>query len=156
MVKKRLSYFFLSLLILTGLVLPTFNSHLYAQAPEDCGLTCATGTLTSAQIKSLKTTPILAIPAPGPGQAIQLISSTAVLNYGGTDPFTNGQAIAFTWGSSSDFISLPILRASQVNSSSDQVMFSSGLSQYGNLTSFEDVPLYINNLGASEITGNKI
>lgn len=48
----------------------------------------ANKTLTSAQIKALRATPIEIIAAPGSGKGIVVVSATAKLTYGGTNAFT--------------------------------------------------------------------
>ena len=62
------------------------------QAGGGGGILQATGTLTSAQIKLLHTTPIVAVAAQGVGKVIVPISLNLKLNYGGTSAFSNGGA----------------------------------------------------------------
>jgi hypothetical protein len=51
-------------------------------------VSCATVTLTSAQVKALKATPITLVAAPGADLAIVPVSINLVANYGGTNAFT--------------------------------------------------------------------
>ena len=52
-------------------------------------LSFATITLTSAQIKAIHGTPIMIVPTLGPNQLPLPIATTAQLNYGGNNAFTN-------------------------------------------------------------------
>lgn len=56
------------------------------------GLLTQSFTLTSVQVKNLVATPILLIAAPPAGSFIQVIQTSAKLNYGGTSPFIAGGA----------------------------------------------------------------
>jgi hypothetical protein len=52
------------------------------------GEQCVTVTLTSAQVKALKATPITLVPAPGADLAVVPTRINLVVNYGGTNAFT--------------------------------------------------------------------
>lgn len=47
-------------------------------------------TITNAQIKALRTTPITVIAAPGAGKMISIVCATVKFNYGGTNVFVTG------------------------------------------------------------------
>ncbi len=109
--KAAVAYFVTVLAVLAAIALPAPPSHvshpisaqIYNPLPGAIGAAGAAGaaghdggsvqtvkvTLSSAQIKALKATPIQIIAAPGLGKTIQVITGTSVYNYGTVD-YTGG------------------------------------------------------------------
>lgn len=72
----------------SGNVLVSDGTNWVSTATTSVGLFQQTSiTLTSAQIKSLRATPIQIIAAPGSGKGICIVNATAKFNYGGTNVF---------------------------------------------------------------------
>jgi len=65
-------------------------------------------TLTSAQIKALRSTPIEIIAAPAAGYAVSVITATVKFNYGGSDVFVTGGNLEFRATSNTGLLFLPI------------------------------------------------
>lgn len=118
-----------------------------------------TVTLTSAQIKAIRATPIEIIAAPGSGKGIMVYSAAAKLNYGGTNVFVAGaaQTIALFYNNStgSSIGQSPVSNA-MITASVNQFAV---VTQSQNLSaqsagSIDNVNLAAKNTVATEITGN--
>lgn len=143
----------------SGNVLTSDGTNWTSAAPSGASeILVAKVTLTSAQIKAIRATPIQIIAAPGAGKVIMPVNVYYYYVYAGTNAFTNGQIIAprtvngatltglFEWG----------LPAASLNGTTSQTMFS-GVNPTGAQTTSTDVinkAVVMINLGASEITGN--
>lgn len=137
--------------------LPTF------QASSGGGITTATVTLTSAQVKALHATPITVLSAPGSGKFISIIHATSQLNYGGTNAFVNGggQAIQLYLGTDSTGVAQIIggmCTSAMIIATSSQVLdiyggFSGALGAQASSTVLNKA-LVASQSSATEITGN--
>lgn len=117
----------------------------------------STITLTSAEIKALRATPITMIPAAGAGTSFMIIQAQAKLNYGGTSPFTNPQDLALKLGIGGANISDAFQGTGFIDQSADTyaITIPSGASGGSYPASaYENVDIVLQNTGASEITGN--
>lgn len=65
-----------------------FIAGTFHRAADADAVYCTNVTLTSAQVKALKATPIELVPAPGADFAIVPVAINMVCNYGGTNAFT--------------------------------------------------------------------
>lgn len=114
-------------------------------------------TLTSAQIKSVRATPIELVAAQGAGAVIQLIAAQLKLNYGGTNAFTESAdnlVIRYTDGSgaivsgtieTTGFINQTADTYTNATPSADAIVAATGA---------ENEALVIHNTGDGEIAGN--
>jgi len=113
--------------------------------------------LTNAQIKALRATPITLVAAPGAGRVLEFISAVLLLDYGGTNAFTetaDNLAVKYNNGSgaaasetiettgwidqTADTMTIAVAR-------NDQIVAKSGC---------ENLPLVLHNTGDGEIGGN--
>jgi hypothetical protein len=124
------------------------------------GILSVTGTLTSAQIKSLNANPIQVIAAPAANTYIAVIFFAVKLNYGGTNPFTTtyGQTIQLYYGTTTGVNTLfannsNMIPSNQLNAS-QSLAFSTPVNVNPiNLSSISATALNIYNSGY-EIGGN--
>lgn len=112
--------------------------------------------LTSAQIKTLRATPITIVPAAGAGYVNELIGWDAFCKYGGTNVFTNPQDLALKYkdGTTAQ-ISETLTSAGFLDQAASE--FETGLVKKQVILAkagVDNQPIVIHNLGASEITGN--
>lgn len=128
--------------------LPTF---------QDVGIgLSATVTLTSAQVKALRATPIQIVAAAGSGKVIRVISCMAKMVYAGVNAFTNGQTCALSYDTAGTiFAATSVLNAASINNTATNYNLAQAANQNNVVdTTIENQPVYIKNIGASEITGN--
>lgn len=113
--------------------------------------------LTSAQVKAVRATPITLVPAPGVGKVLEFMSASLFLDYGGTNVFTESTAnlaIKYTDGSgvavsqtieSTGFIDQSADTLTNARPALDAIVAKSGA---------ENKALVLHNIGAGEIAGN--
>jgi hypothetical protein len=139
----------------SGNVLTSDGTNWTSSAPSGGVILEASGTLTSAQIKSLRATPIQVIAAPGAGKTIIPISITTKINYGGSNVFVAGasQIIALYYGTS--LLSISAVPNSMIVASSNQIKatITSGLGP-ALTTTIDNVAMNLYNTVATEISGN--
>lgn len=114
-------------------------------------------TLTSAQVKALRATPITVVAAPGANKSIFLIAAQLKSIYGGTNAFTGPQNLALRYqNGSGTIISNTITGAGFLDQTANeyQIVGISASSTITAATVVENQPLVIHNTGAAEITGN--
>jgi len=117
----------------------------------------ATASLTSAQIKALRATPITIIAAPGAGKVIEFIGATLKLVYGGTNVFTetdDNLAFKYTDGSGVS-VSGNIESTGFIDQSANT--YTSAVRQADGIvaaTGAENQALVLHNTGDGEIAGN--
>lgn len=120
-------------------------------------ITQAQVTLTSTQIKNLRATPQIIVPAPGAGNTVNVLGMQAKYVYGGTSAFTNAQNLGlFPQGSgSSHLVSGPLTGSTLLTPTVNT--YQTALPQVTTTltaSAFEYTALVLGNLGLSEITGN--
>ena len=117
---------------------------------------CTTVTLTSAQVKALRATPITVVAAQGAGVWIIPLMYAAKLIYGGTNAFSNGQSLGLFYASGSDGLFNVVNTGTQLNVTTDKNWFGPSVAtvQAPLPASVENQDLQIKNTGGSEITGN--
>ena len=120
-------------------------------------LQTATVTLTSQDIKSLRSHPVIIVPAQGPNTVIEILSTTAKFTYGGTNPFTNPHTIMASYGNVYGPAIVSNLVARSVINGTYTIYGNGPCNEY-NCLSFAGVidnqPVVINVNGSSDITGN--
>jgi len=138
----------------SGNVMTSDGTNWTSAAAPGAGLLVATGTLTSAQVKAARATPISIIAAPGSGSAIEIISIVGKMNYGGTNVFVAGaaQTLAVRLGTGSSFGVL--CTNAMIVASSNQMGFTNRINLSGAFTLFNNLALFVFNTVATEITGN--
>ncbi len=131
-----------------------------AAAAAGSGIITITGSLTNAQIKALRATPIQIIAAPGVGSVIRIINAVGKMVYGGTNVFTAGasQTIALYFGPGTTAIWVsPLLTNAMIVASSTRISSINptglALSTTVNAT-LDNQAVYVYNTVATEITGN--
>lgn len=112
-----------------------------------------TGTLSSAQIKALRATPVAIVAAPGAGKMIVPVSTTAKFIYGGTAYTGAGDSVNVYWGTTTSLNASGIANATMVGTTTTWQLLNIG--NTATTTTPENVALNWFNPGASEfITGN--
>jgi hypothetical protein len=114
-------------------------------------------TLTNNQIKNLRSTPIVVIPAPGPGKIIEIFRCNAKLNYGGHDHFiaNSGQDLRFSYGTI-DGVSIMLVATNElIVSSSNKILgvFNSGQALIDDIEIINKSVIIFND-SLEEIAGN--
>ncbi len=141
----------------SGNVLTSNGTDWISSAAPGGGILTAHFALTSAQIKLLNSVPQTIVAAPAAGNVIIPLIMTAVMNYGGTNPFTGaaGQTVAFYYGTTAVInIIIPnaILTASASEFGMGAPTFGGGAG--GALSAANGVALNLYNSSATEIAGN--
>ena len=113
-------------------------------------------TITSAQIKAIRATPITIATAPGAGLVIDLESAVLLLKYGGTNAFTNPQNFAIKYVNGSGVaISQAITAAGFIDQTGNmRTSAAPKVDQVATQAQCENQVIVLHNTGASEITGN--
>ena len=118
------------------------------------GFITITGTLTSTQIKSLRASPVVIVPAQGAGTMIRLISFTSKLNYAGSNVFAGTSSIVIFPESNLTNSLATLATNTIVNASSTQYFLGSPTALSGLSTIFENLGIQISVNSATEFTGN--
>lgn len=140
----------------SGNVLTSNGTNWLSSAPTASGIITVTGTLSSAQIKSLNGTPITVIAAPGGFMAIKIVNASAKFNYGGGGVFVAGaaQTIALYYTTATSIMTL--LTNANIVASSRQVSFYSAMTPvngtFDTIVGNKAVTIY--NPVATEISGD--
>lgn len=116
-----------------------------------------TVTLTSAQIKALRATPITLVAAPGAGKSVFFLGAQLKSIYGGTNAFTGPQNLAIRYqNTTGTVVSTAITGTGFLDQTANeyQTVGISTSSTIAAATVVENQPLVIHNTGAAEITGN--
>lgn len=114
-------------------------------------------TLTNAQIKALRATPITVVPAAGAGRVIQLVSATLRLNYGGTNAFTiTNTEFQFKYvNGSGAAASQAVATSGFLNQTADTLTNAlPKVDVAGAAATLRNAPLVIHNSGSAEVLGN--
>jgi hypothetical protein len=111
-------------------------------------------TLTSAQIKTLKATPITIIPAQGANTIIVPVMYTAKFIYAGTNQFTNGNDIQLLY--TPFYGVLPVFTAGQIHLAVSQYTINSYNIAHTvyNAGRIDNVDFIVRNVGPAEFAGN--
>jgi hypothetical protein len=114
-------------------------------------------TLTAAQVKALRATPITVMPAQGAGKVVEFVSGVAFLKYGGSNGFTESTAnlaLKYTDGSGVQ-ISQTIESTGFIDqTASTQTSILNKLDAIVAKTGSDNKAVVIHNLGGGEIAGN--
>jgi len=113
--------------------------------------------LTSAQVKALRATPITIFGAPGAGKLLEFLSAQLILDYGGTNGFTeagNNLAVRFVDGTG-----VIVSQAIEMTGFIDQTADTATTAQpkidvIAAKAACENVPLVLHNTSGAEIAGN--
>lgn len=145
----------------TGVSTEVLTSNGAASAPTFQGsggsssFLVATATLTSAQVKLLKTVPVLLFAAPAAGSFFRVVACTGKLVYGGTNPFTATPAEAISLYYNNVTLCFGVADFNTISSSVDSIYQTSPAQMPGIASSLiEGQALYARNPGASQIAGN--
>jgi hypothetical protein len=130
--------------------LPTFQP-----ASGSSAVLSVSGQLTSAQIKTLHGSPVQAIPAPGAGKFIFVISAATSYVYGGTNAFTAGaaQTINIYYGSASNIVQMVTNGAITGTANAIAYQYALAVSS-GTGVNAVNAPVNFYNPIATEIAGN--
>jgi hypothetical protein len=128
----------------------------WSSSAFDSSINLAKGTLTNAQIKSIRATPIAIVAAPGAGKVLVPIFLAMTMNYGGTNVFTSTDGTIQ--------IQYPGPFPAGVTACLSTTAITANVSKYGcinmvsistkTLSSFSNKSLSLANGGTAEITGN--
>ncbi len=119
-------------------------------------LKSTTVTLTNANIKALRATPITLVAAPGAGYYLELISVTLLLNYG-TNVLTCGAAddLVIQYGTTGVDVTASIETTGFIDQAADQVSHHKGITIASNTAAnVANRLLELFNTGGAEIAGN--
>lgn len=115
-------------------------------------------TLTSSQVKSLHSTPITAIAAPGAGLMINVIGAVTTLHYGGTNAFTASasQSIVLNYTNGAGVTALGLnFGTAQITATTNTTVPSNSLGYASTATTnLTNTPIVAYQTVATEISGN--
>lgn len=117
-------------------------------------------TLTNAQIKALRATPITLVGAPGSGKFVMPISCIVELIYGGNNAFTSqaNDNLGLKWkdGTTTTILSGGVQAFLQATNSAFNKLVDPAVNSDINVskTNVDNQPLVIHNISAAEIAGN--
>lgn len=119
------------------------------------GFLNVSGTLTNTQIKNLHATPIQIIAAPGVGKVVQIIQSSGVTNFGGTNAFTAAasQSINCYFGTGANICQL-ISNSCLTDTTSDYNQTDANINSFISLSNCTNQAVNLYNPVATEISGN--
>ena len=140
----------------SGNVLTSDGTNWTSAAPAaGSAILQVTGTLTNAQIKALHGTPITLISAPGAGKVVVVLQATAVMNYGGTNVFTDGggAGIILSYTNTTNLAAATFMPTAQLVASSSRMNVSAAGSSVL-LSNNANIAVVAYNSSATEITGN--
>lgn len=111
------------------------------------------GTLTSTQIKSLYSSPITVISAPGSGNVIIIIDGSLKYTYGGNNVFTGTGDLGFTYSgtalSAGNVSYIMMLENTYMTSTNSRYRSGSSLYQASNFSVFDNTGIQITNTNAN-------
>lgn len=114
-------------------------------------------TLTAAEVKALRATPAVLVPAPGAGKVIEFIGAVLILDYGGTNGFTettDNLAVKYTDGSGAA-VSQAIETTGFIDQTADTMTTAQPkIDAIAAKSGCENKPLVLHNTGDGEIAGN--
>ncbi len=143
----------------SGNVLTSDGTNWTSAAAPGGGVKTASVTLTSAQIKACRATPITLVAAPGSGSVIVPIVVTAKFNYAGTNVFTNGMNInlRYTNTTGQSVVNSAVIPAANIVAAASCYTIKNDISTNliaTTVASVDNQLICVANTGASEITGN--
>ena len=112
------------------------------------------GTLTSTQIKSLRASPVLIIPAQGVGNYIRLISITSKFNYAGTNQFTGSNNVILYPGGVFTNPVATLLTTTILNGTTTQCFLPLATASSGLSTIYDNTGVEISISSVTEVGGN--
>lgn len=113
--------------------------------------------LTSAQVKALRATPITMVPAAGAGLVVQFLGAELLLDYGGTNVFTEAaDNLAFRYVNGTGVIVSQTVETTGFIDQAGDVITNAmpKIDAIATKAQSENVALVLHNTGAAEIAGN--
>ena len=112
--------------------------------------------LTSAQVKALRATPIILVPAPGPGMVNQFLDAVFFLDYAGSNAFTGAAPLAIRLGDGAGpIVSEAIAMAGFIDQTGDmRTTARAKIDAIATKAQCEYKALVLHNTSGAEITGN--
>lgn len=113
--------------------------------------------LTNVEINSIRSTPLIIIPAPGSGKVIQVVSCTCKMTYGGITPFATSSG-SFTLrfnDSGGALIVSTVMNNVSITATSDQIAYntSSTSSSSTDYSDADNIQVIFTNSSSTEFTG---
>lgn len=138
----------------SGNVLTSDGTDWTSAPAPGAGLLSVSGALTNSQIKALHGTPVQLLAAPGSGKIIQIVSTIATMQYGGSNVFTAaaGQTIALSYGITVTILNL--LANAQITPSTSTLSIANVGTSNSSFSSCTNTAVNLYNPAATEITGN--
>lgn len=116
----------------------------------------STTSLTNAQIKALRATPVTVVSAPGSGKVLQFISAVLFLDYGSNVLTEAGDNLAFRYNNTTGaIVSETIETTGFIDQSADTLTTARAkLDGIASKAASENLPLVLHNIGGAEFAGN--